>query len=132
MRGRNIKRVAHWVVMCFVLLFPIVMTIISGFGNNDISYINEWINEFINLDVNLWYKSLLDTIGIGITENSVMSVMYVYPLYVIWVYILDLLCDIFLCIVKLGHNALERLGADKDLYQTLTGKLIKSLIHSLI
>lgn len=114
MRKRNIKTYFHWVIMTVILLFPLIMVILSGFGNNSILTMNQWCNDFISLDVNSWYQTLLNTIGIGVSENQVMFIMYVYPLYVIWVYVLDVLVDIFLVIVKIGHNALERLGVDND------------------
>ena len=77
------------------------MVILSGFGNNSILTMNAWCSDFISLDVNSWYKTLLETIGIGVSENQVMYIMYIYPLYVIWVYVLDVLVDIFLVIVPI-------------------------------
>lgn len=76
--------------------------------------VNNWANGFKNLPVNSWYKSLLNVIGIGETTNSVMNVIYVYPLYVLWVYILDLIVDCLLLIINFGHDALQRLGADNE------------------
>lgn len=76
--------------------------------------INNWTNDFVNLPVNAWYGSLLTAIGINLTANSLMRVLYVYPLYVIWVYILDLVVDLLLVIVKLGHNALQKLGGENE------------------
>lgn len=74
--------------------------------------INNWANSFKRLPVNAWYGQLLDVIGIGDTNNSVMNVIYVYPLYVLWVYLIDLILDCLLVIVNLGHNALKRLDGD--------------------
>lgn len=76
--------------------------------------VNNWANGFKNLPVNQWYGNLLDVIGVGVTTNSVMNVIYVYPLYVLWVYILDLIVDCLLLIINFGHNALQRLGADNE------------------
>ena len=35
MRKRNIKTVAHWVIMCFILLFPILMVGVSAFAHDE-------------------------------------------------------------------------------------------------
>lgn len=76
--------------------------------------VNNWANGFKSLPVNQWYGQLLNAIGVGQTENSVMNVIYVYPLYVLWVYILDIIVDCFLVIINFGHNALHRLGGDNE------------------
>lgn len=76
--------------------------------------VNNWCNGFKNLPVNQWYGQLLYVIGVGQTTNSVMNVIYVYPLYVLWVYIIDLIVDCLLVIIHFGHNALSRLGGDND------------------
>ena len=76
--------------------------------------VNNWCNGFKNLPVNQWYGQLLNVIGVGQTTNSVMNVIYVYPLYVLWVYLIDLIVDCLLVIIHFGHNALSRLGGDND------------------
>lgn len=76
--------------------------------------VNNWCNGFKNLPVNQWYGQLLDLIGVGQTTNSVMNVIYVYPLYVLWVYLLDLIVDCLLVIIHMFHGFLSKLGGDND------------------
>lgn len=76
--------------------------------------VNQWCASFRSLPVNKWYDNLLVAIGLGITTSMMMNVIYTYPLYVLWVYILDLIVDIFLVIINFGHNALKRLGGDNE------------------
>lgn len=76
--------------------------------------VNQWCNTFRNLPVNQWYGDMLDTIGLGITTSMMMNVIYTYPLYVLWVYIIDLLVDCLLVIINFGHNALKRLGGENE------------------
>lgn len=89
-----------------------VTTTVDIENSNYKQEINNWANSFKRLPVNAWYGQLLDVIGIGDTNNSVMNVIYVYPLYVLWVYLIDLILDCLLVIVNLGHNALKRLDGD--------------------
>lgn len=76
--------------------------------------VNEWCASFRNLPVNQWYGDMLVTIGLGITTSMMMNVIYTYPLYVLWVYIIDLLVDCLLVIINFGHNVLKRLGGENE------------------
>lgn len=77
--------------------------------------VNKWCNGFIDLNVNAWYKSLLTVVGIGLTNSSVMNIIYIMPLYIIWVYIFDVVVDCLLVIIKLPHKLLNRLsGGEND------------------
>lgn len=91
-----------------------VITTVDIENSNYKQEINNWCNGFKNLPVNQWYGQLLNVIGVGQTTNSVMNVIYVYPLYVLWVYLIDLIVDCLLVIIHFGHNALSRLGGDND------------------
>ena len=76
--------------------------------------INEWCDQFIDLPINSWYKSLMNVIGVGFTNSSVMNVIYVMPVYILWVFIFDVIVDCFLVIIKLPHKLLNRLSGGEN------------------
>lgn len=76
--------------------------------------INQWINAFIDLPINSWYKSLMNVIGVGFTNSTVMNVIYVMPVYILWVFIFDVIVDCFLVIIKLPHKLLNRLSGGEN------------------
>ena len=56
----------------------------------------------------------MNVIGVGFTTSTVMNVIYVMPVYIIWVFVLDLIVDCLLVIVRIPHKALNRLGGDNE------------------
>ena len=97
--------------------------------------INGWINEFIDLPINSWYKSLMSVIGVGFTNSTVMNVIYVMPVYILWVFIFDVVVDCFLVIIKPPHKLLNRLsgGEKRRLYLcSVLMKQIFRILHTLI
>lgn len=76
--------------------------------------VNNWINAFIDLPINAWYKSLMNVIGVGFTNSTVMNVIYVMPVYILWVFIFDVIVDCFLVIIKLPHKLLNRLSGGEN------------------
>lgn len=76
--------------------------------------VNYWVDGFLNLPINSWYKSLMNVIGVGFTNSTVMNVIYVMPVYILWVFIFDVIVDCFLVIIKLPHKLLNRLSGGEN------------------
>lgn len=90
---------------------------ILDYSINQESYkydVNNWCDQFLDLPINAWYKSLMNVIGVGFTSSTVMNVIYVMPVYILWVFIFDVIVDCFLVIIKLPHKLLNRLSGGEN------------------
>lgn len=76
--------------------------------------VNNWVDSFLDLPVNAWYKSLMNTVGVGFTNSSIMNVIYAMPVYILWVFLFDVIVDCFLVIIKLPHKLLNRLSGGEN------------------
>ncbi len=80
---------------------------------------------FYSLPINSWYYKILETIGLTfrtsstdaydfLYHSSLPNFLLFYPLYIMWVYIFDLILDIFCFLPKLAHRLMDKLsGGEK-------------------
>lgn len=110
----------HYALKYFVMAFPLLIFILGLVSRNEMAYdfitfCSESLTDFANIDLNLWYQNLLDLLGLsGLYGNEYINIMLDYPLYILWVYIMDLILDIFAMVPKLAHKLLYKLGGGID------------------
>lgn len=71
--------------------------------------LNDWALDFYNMPVNAWYKKILGIFNANL-NNPTMNIIYLYPLYIVYVELLDIVLHFALLIPDLIHKAL----GDKD------------------
>ena len=120
----------HYALKYFVMAFPLLLFLFSFFVKTNFvdlqtqSYIgdlNYSLSQFFinlkDLPLNSWYFQLLDLFGIYTQTHSdlvVTTILAIYPLYILWVYIMDVILDIFAMVPKLAHKLLYKLGGGID------------------
>ena len=120
----------HYALKYFIMAFPLLLLLFSCFVKFNITdsniqtylpQLNYSISNFFiqlrDLPLNSWYYNLLDLFGIytqTYEDLIIVNVLSIYPLYILWVYIMDLILDIFAMIPKLAHKLLYKLGGGID------------------
>lgn len=117
----------HYIVKYLIIALPILLILLSychgafSYGNDSIYKVSLGLltnlegvfRKLIEWPINASYNSLLNVLT-GFTYNpnagSIINVLSVYPLYVFWVYIFDILLDVICFIPKFIHNLFERLS----------------------
>lgn len=109
------KNKLHYTLKYIVISLPIILILFSWFGGSfkdsvDLPFIDileSCFNTFKGLDINAWYDSLLTSIGLS---NNLFYINYLlyFPLYVMWIYIIDIVLDLLLLIPNLLHDFSER------------------------
>lgn len=69
------------------------------------------IMTFYEMPLNNFYFDLLDTIGIVYT-NEIVKYLLCYVLWIMYVYLFDLIADIFAFIPKILHNLAYKIGGE--------------------
>lgn len=103
------KNKLHYALKYLALGLPIIALAFLYFrAPNDLINLisNNPINELFNdlLDVSPWYNSLVDIIGLELGANVLSDYFVLYPLYIFWVYIVDMLLDIITWLPRLLHD----------------------------
>lgn len=119
MKSFNYKSKYHYIVKYFVIAFPLIfilcLTLIDSITLNDYMVRITDFGDSFNVFINEWYFKLINLLGFQETfdNGGLFCFMIVYPLYVFWVYVFDLILDVFTIIPKLAHKFLNRLGGEK-------------------
>lgn len=75
------------------------------------------MNNIYGLNISQWYGSLLGVLSTELVDiakgSTIGTILVIYPLYVFYVYLLDLVLDVFVFIPKLFHNFIKRFGGEK-------------------
>lgn len=117
----NYKTKYHYALKYLVLALPI-LTILLLYLVKDIDMYHDLLNNFgdfmiafQNAPINEWYIDIITLIGLDsfFIENTVTSIITLYPLYIFWVYVIDIVLDIFTLIPKLAHKFFNKLGGEK-------------------
>lgn len=118
MKNFDYEKKYHYLVKYFVIAFPLVVVLFLTFLDTMTypDYINFMDNtsSFLHVNINSWYFDLIDIIGLTeVYDNGgLLSYLVIYPLYVFWVYVLDLVLDIFAFVPKLAHKLMYKLGGN--------------------
>lgn len=78
--------------------------------SNNTDYLKP-LNDFYKLSFNNWYDNLLSAMNLTI-DNDTTYYLYHIPLYIIFVYIFDIIVDLFGLIFRLGHKLISKVGGD--------------------
>lgn len=106
----NYKKKYYYIFNVFILLAPLLVLLFGLVRNNDTSIVVGLFNNLKSLSINNWYNSLFDSLGILINDSNI--IMFYYPLYVLWYYVLCLVVQVFLLIPKLGIYFIKKLERD--------------------
>ena len=121
MNNFNYKKKYHYMVKYLVIALPILCTLCYNlFIPDNANYTQafemfvEFFGNLLNLDISLWYTRILAYLfGSDLITNLVnpyFVVIVAYPLYIFYVYVFDLILDVFVFIPKLFHKFFERVG----------------------
>lgn len=116
MKNYSYHKKYHYLLKYFIMAFPLICYILCYFirfselevtSQGEIAF--ESFMGFADVPINSWYTSLLDILQIP-RLGSFDTLLVYYPLYILWVYIMDLILDIFALVPKLAHKLLYKLG----------------------
>ena len=120
MNNFNYKRKYHYFVKYLVIALPIIIALLMCFRIPDNSNYNlmlesfsEFLTKLLLLDISSWYTSLLGILSVDVPAlmlNPLGLLLISYPLYIFYVYVFDLILDVFVLIPKLFHKFMERVG----------------------
>lgn len=115
------KKKYHYILKYLLLALPILITLIFNWNIPDNTNYTGAFESFIqfnskmlNLPLNNWYVSLCSSLfgNDGLTtliSNPYGNVILNYPLWVMYVYVFDLVVDVFTLIPKVAHRFIEKL-----------------------
>lgn len=101
-----------------IIGFPIILLFLSCFSkldlnNSILSFLTSYINSLKNIEINQWYSSILDLLKIDYSTTYSLILSFV-PLHILWVYIFDIILDVFCFVPKIAHRFIEKCsGGDK-------------------
>ena len=96
-------------VLCYNLFIPDNANYTMAFE----MFVEFFVN-LLNVDISNWYMSIITYLFgadlFSILSNPYFIVIIAYPLYIFYVYVFDLVLDVFVFIPKLFHKFFERVG----------------------
>ena len=115
MKNFDYKTKYHYVVKYFIIAFPFIAYLIlslSGLNNDLIVDLKTLFVELKNMSMNSWYDSILTQLGLDniYLQSDLGCILVIYPLYILWIYLIDIILDVVLIIPKLGHKLIEKIG----------------------
>ena len=108
----------HYMLKYVVLGLPIILLIIACIVDNLteynalIDYLHSFFEEFRLIEFNVWYNNFLDVIDLRVVNDRYLYILSSYPLYILWVYIFDILIDLLAIIPRLAHKFISKFGGD--------------------
>lgn len=117
MKNFDYAKKYHYVLKYILLGFPLLLISISLISYNSefssvLSLVKNLCTEFRSLDLNVWYDNLLSIFDMNNITNDMLYILITYPLYVLWVYIFDIILDVFALIPRLAHKFISKFGGD--------------------
>ena len=103
------KKKLHYALKYLALGLPLIALLFLYFrAPNDLLNLieNNPINALFNrlLNISPWYNSLVDIVGLELNSDVLSNYFVLYPLYIFWVYILDMLLDIITGFPRFLHD----------------------------
>lgn len=108
----------HYLLKYIVVGLPIILLICSLISyssqyNTILEGVYNLSLDLRNLPINQFYNSFLGVLGFENITNELTYILLTIPLYIIWVYLLDIVVDVFALIPKIAHKFIEKLGGVK-------------------
>lgn len=108
----------HYLLKYIVIGFPIILLICSLISyssqyNTILQGVYNLSLDLRNLPINQFYNTFLNVLGFNTITNELTYILLTIPLYIMWVYLLDIVLDVFTLIPKIAHKFIEKLGGAK-------------------
>ena len=107
-KKNRIEKKLHYILKYLVLGLPLILLILGCFRQNNafMDIINDFINNITNTPINEWYSNIIHVFNID-TSNTLTNILIHYPLYIFYVFLIDLVCDIICFLPKVFHKWLN-------------------------
>ena len=108
----------HYMIKYMIMFLPLLLLVVGHFSFTDTNIIND-INVYVEalfsylrgIDMNSWYNDLLVLLGFN-ASSGLAYILETYPLYIIWLYLFDIVLDLFGMIPRLAHRFISKFGGD--------------------
>lgn len=115
MKNFDYEKKYHYGIKYLIIGFPVIILLLSSISEFSLFefLLNELYDFFrilTDLPLNRWYFTLISMLGFDIGDGKINTILLSLPLYIFWVYVLDLILDVFTFIPKLAHKLMKKLG----------------------
>ena len=118
MKNFDYGRKYHYMIKYALMFLPLLVLILGHFWVSDIeitnsiiSYVEALFTYLRGINLNLWYNDVIIYLGFDST-TGLSFVLESYPLYIIWLYLFDIIVDLFGLIPRLAHKFITKFGGD--------------------
>ena len=108
----------HYMVKYGIMFLPLILLIVGNFRVNDVlvlsnlnSYVEALFTALRGNSINSWYSIMLNYLGFNST-TGLSFVLESYPLYIVWLYLFDIIVDLFGLVPRLAHKLITKIGGD--------------------
>ena len=108
----------HYMIKYAIMFLPFLVLVLGHFWVSDIvitnsitSYVEALFTYLRGLSINNWYSIMLRYLGFN-SYNGLSFVLESYPLYIIWLYLFDIIVDLFGLVPRLAHKLITKIGGD--------------------
>lgn len=113
MKKKSIVNFFHYFTKSLIILFPIIILCLSllvdGYSGDMFNELSSFMSNIYNLPMSNFYSQTLNTLGFtDINLNTYLGYILYMPLWIFWVYMIDLLLDFMLFIPKIAHKWLDK------------------------
>lgn len=108
----------HYMLKYFILALPILLFALSylckemELFESMLDYIEVFFQNLRNVPFNSWYNDFLQVLDLNAILDRHLYILISYPLYILWVYIFDILIDLLAIIPRLAHKFISKFGGD--------------------
>ena len=113
MKKKSIVNICHYGTKYLILLFPLIILVLSlifdGYNGGMFAELSSFMDTLYNLPINSFYVATIDALGLStLALNTYLGYVVYMPLWILWVYMLDLMLDFMLFIPKIAHKWLSK------------------------
>lgn len=116
MKTFNYHKKYHYILKYVVMALPIIILIIGCASKNNyndiITLLTTYFNNFKSLNINQFWQNILALFNFNLLNDNLSNIILNYPLYILWVYLIDLTLDIISIIPRFSHKLLNKFGGD--------------------
>lgn len=117
MKNFDYAKKYHYLVKYLLIAFPILLILLSLISYNSqfndvMTLLKSYCVEFRSINFNSWWNNLLNLFELNTITNDLLYIVLTLPLYILWVYIFDILLDVFAVIPRIAHKMLSKIGGD--------------------
>lgn len=114
MNNFNYHKKYHYILKYIVISLPILLLIIGAISKNNyndiITLLTTYTNNFKALTINQFWQNILSLFNFNTLTDNLSIIILNYPLYILWIYLIDLTLDIISIIPRYAHKLLNKLG----------------------